>query len=116
MTYSAMQAPGPAGVYWSVYMAKIVAEITMSLDGYSAGPDVSMEHPMGVGGMRLHDWLFAGKSPADERVIDASMANAGAVLMGRHTYDLGIDGDWGGENPFPVPVFVVTHRPVSKTV
>lgn len=87
-------------------MGKLILSFSMSLDGFIAGPDVSVDQPMGEGGERLHDWLFKSTSE-----IDAEMARAispGAVLVGRHTFDLGI-GPWE-DTPFPAPTFVLTHR------
>ena len=94
---------------------------SVSLDGYSAGPDVSTDAPMGVGGERLHRWLFpsdadreasgdrATPDAADAAVSAELFARTGAVVVGRRTYDIGVDL-WG-DTPFPVPTFVVTHRP-----
>jgi len=93
---------------------------SVSLDGFSAGPDVSDQEPMGVGGERLHRWLFTGGGgrdvPADvttpsgqDAAVAAELhARTGAVVIGRRTYDIGVDL-WG-DTPFPVPTFVVTHR------
>ncbi|WP_315098376.1 dihydrofolate reductase family protein [uncultured Cellulomonas sp.] len=85
---------------------------SVSLDGFSAGPDVSRDAPMGVGGGRLHRWLFpAGGGEvggADAEVSAQLRARTGAVVVGRRTYDIGVDL-WG-DTPFPVPTFVVTHR------
>ncbi|GEK23243.1 dihydrofolate reductase family protein [Cellulomonas xylanilytica] len=86
---------------------------SVSLDGFSAGPDTSREAPLGVGGERLHRWLFperegATPSEADAAVAAAQFARTGAVVVGRRTYDIGVDL-WG-DTPFPVPTFVVTHR------
>ena len=94
---------------------------SVSLDGFSSGPAVSRDEPMGVGGERLHRWLFAddadravpaaGTSPSggDAAVAAELRARTGAVVVGRRTYDIGVDL-WG-DTPFPVPTFVVTHRP-----
>lgn len=93
---------------------------SVSLDGFSAGPDTSDTAPLGIGGERLHRWLFPegadrdvaadGTSPAgaDAAVAAEAFARTGAVVVGRRTYDIGI-GLWG-DTPFPVPTFVVTHR------
>jgi dihydrofolate reductase len=92
-------------------MSKVVLDVSMSLDGFSAGPNVRQDEPMGDGGERLHDWV-AGKGPNGEvdtgvrRELDALV---GATIIGRRTFDLGL-GPWGG-TPWPgVPSFVVTHR------
>jgi dihydrofolate reductase len=88
-----------------------VLDVSMSLDGFTAGPNVREAEPMGDGGERLHAWM-AGNG-TDGR-IDAGMreeadAAVGAAVIGRRTFDLGV-GPWGG-TPWPgVPSFVVTHR------
>ena len=85
-------------------MAKIVLDMSMSLDGFIAGPNDSTEHPLGVGGHRLHEWLNDGSGdpptfrPTAEpsvTVFDEMMAT-GAVIAGRHTYDLA--GGWDGDH------------------
>ena len=94
-------------------MGKVIAHISMSLDGFVTGPDVRVEHPMGVGGERLHQWLFANPGdPRDAQVAGEMFAPAltGAVIMGRRTFDVGI-GLWGDDGTFQLPCFVVTHRP-----
>lgn len=97
-------------------MGKVLVEITMSLDGYTTGPDVSAEEPFGRGGERLHDWMFAGKSAADiEAFMTGSFGGVGAVIMGRRMADLGI-GPWGEEPVFRAPCFVVIHRPAETIV
>ncbi|GAB2941802.1 dihydrofolate reductase family protein [Nonomuraea fastidiosa] len=96
-------------------MSKIVLDVSISLDGFSAGPNVRPDEPMGDGGERLHDWM-AGEGPdavtgtgADIEVRDAVNASVGAALIGRRTFELGLR-PWGG-TPWPhTPGFVVTHR------
>jgi dihydrofolate reductase len=92
-------------------MSKIVVDVSMSLDGFTAGPDVRGEEPMGDGGERLHEWM-AGEGPdggVDLGVRREMDATVGATVIGRRTFDLGL-GPWGG-TPWPgVPGFVVTHR------
>ncbi len=90
-------------------MPKTFLNITMSLDGFVAGPNVSMDNPMGDGGEALHDWQFGAKTAVDAEIIAEIHRTIGAVVLGRHTFDLG-EGPWGDEPPFPVPCFVVTHR------
>ena len=91
-------------------MGRLLLTFTMSLDGFVAGPDVSVEQPMGRGGERLHDWLFTDSS---ERGVDPEMARemldvAGAVILGRRTFDVGLR-PWG-DTPYPMPCFVLTHQ------
>ena len=92
-------------------MSKVVLDVSMSVDGFTAGPNVRETEPMGDGGERLHEWM-AGKGPDGE--VDISVrretdAMVGATVIGRRTFDLGV-GPWGG-TPWPgVPSFVVTHR------
>ena len=75
-------------------MGKVLMEITMSLDGYTTGPEVSAEAPLGRGGERLHEWMFAGKSAAEgERWLTDRFSTIGAVIIGRRMADLGT-GPW----------------------
>src|SRR5918994_7943280 len=97
-------------------MGKVLMEITMSLDGYTTGPEVSAEAHFGRGGERLHEWMFAGKSTADsERWQTDHFSTIGAVIIARRMADLGI-GPWGEEPTFHAPGFVVTHRPAETIV
>lgn len=89
-------------------MSKVVLEMTISLDGIAAGPDVSLEYAMGKGGDRLHRWIFDHKTESDARVIEDLMKTTGAVILGKKTYDLGLQ-HWN-DTPFPVPSFVLTHE------
>jgi dihydrofolate reductase len=91
-------------------MPKAILYITMSLDGFVAGANVSMTNPMGDGGEALHDWMFGAKTEVDAAIVAELRRAIGAVVLGRRTFDLG-EGPWGDEPPFPVPCFVVTHRP-----
>lgn len=84
----------------------------MSIDGFVAGPDVSVEHPMGVGGERLHHWLLVPdgrRDPVDDRIAADMSAEVGAVVVGRRTFDVGLP-QWE-DVPYPVATFVLTHRP-----
>ena len=102
-------------------MTKVVATITISLDGYVTGPNDGPGQGLGEGGERLHYWVFGGPwtyedaSPkggpagADKEYLDEGLARAGAVVIGRNMYEAA--DAWGGTNPFGVPLFVVTHRP-----
>jgi len=101
-------------------MGIVRVSASVSLDGFSAGPDTSEAAPLGVGGERLHRWLFPeggdrdvaadGTTPAgaDAAVATEAFARTGAVVVGRRTYDVGVEL-WR-DTPFPVPTFVVTHR------
>ena len=97
-------------------MNAVVLYMSMSVDGFIAGPDDSREHGLGVGGERLHDWLAAGGvdprsyRPTDESgatVFDELMAT-GAVIVGRRTF--GFVGGWAGDHHDGVPIFVPTHE------
>jgi dihydrofolate reductase len=118
-------------------MSKVTMEISMSLDGYVAGPNQTLEQPLGEGGERLHEWLFGlksfrerhgldgGEDNADSRMVAETVAATGAVLMGRRMFsggsgpweeDPNADGWWGDDPPFHVPVFVLTHHPRETVV
>jgi dihydrofolate reductase len=101
-------------------MSKIVAGITVSVDGYITGPDDGPGQGLGTGGERLHYWVFGGPwsydSPGrgeatgeDKAFVDEMTAANGAVIAGRGTYEAA--GHWGDANPFGMPFFIVTHRP-----
>ena len=101
-------------------MPLITAHLSMSLDGYVAGPDQSEQNPLGVGGMALHRWaLDEPKSDADQRMTSRILAPRGAYVMGRNMFgpvrgDWGASewrGWWGDEPPYHAPVFVLTHHP-----
>ena len=92
-------------------MSTVVLDVAMSLDGFTAGPNIGEAHPLGEGGDRLHEWMWATDGPDAEIDKDFSPMGAtmGAALVGRRTFDLGVS-NWGG-TPWPgVPTFVVTHR------
>jgi dihydrofolate reductase len=111
-------------------MSKLKFSITLSLDGFMAGPNQSVDHPLGVGGMRLHDWAFAleafqkshgqsgGEVNASTRVIEEMFENVGAVIMGRNMFgpvrgpweNDAWKGWWGDDPPYHMPVFVLTHH------
>jgi dihydrofolate reductase len=104
-------------------MSKVIAAITTSVDGYVAGPHDGPEKGLGEGGERLHYWVFGGpwtyESPPqgeatgeDAEWLREAMASLGASVVGRGMYEAA--GHWGDENPFGVPVFVVTHRPEEE--
>lgn len=101
-------------------MTKLTASITTSLDGYITGPNDGPGRGLGEGGERLHYWVFGGPwtydaeprgqpTGADKEFLDQAIARAGAVIAGRNTYEAA--EAWGGNNPWGVPFFIVTHRP-----
>src|SRR6478672_10728531 len=100
-------------------MALVTAHLSISLDGFVAGPDQSEENPIGVGGMELHRWhLGEPRNEADRRMSERLMAPRGAYVMGRNMFGP-IRGDWGAsdwqgwwgeEPPYHAPVFVLTHH------
>ena len=110
-------------------MSSVTCQISISLDGYVAGPNQSLENPIGEGGMRLHEWLFEtarwreqqglepGARTADSEVVEEVFQNVGAYIMGRKMFGGG-DGQWnmkwtgwwGDEPPYHTPVFVLTHQ------
>jgi dihydrofolate reductase len=104
-------------------MTKVLAGITTSVDGYIAGPDDGPGKGLGEGGERLHHWVFGGPWTYDEEpkgeatgedaawLADA-FTRIGAVVAGRWTYEAA--GHWGGENPWKMPLFIVTHRPEEE--
>ena len=99
-------------------MGKVLLHVSMSLDGFIAGPDVGVERPLGEGGERLHDWMFGGAGDPRDEVVASEMfstATTGAVVIGRRTFDVGI-GEWGDDGAFGLPCFVVTHRPAEPLV
>jgi dihydrofolate reductase len=111
-------------------VARLRFEISISLDGFVAGPNQSEEHPLGEGGMGLHQWVFklaawrrphgeaGGEVNASNEIVEESLDNVGATVMGRNMFGGGTgpwgsdpwDGWWGDEPPFHTPVFVLTHH------
>jgi dihydrofolate reductase len=112
-------------------MAVRVNNFSVSLDGYGAGPNQDLDHPLGVDGERLHDWLVGtrtfkqmfgedgGTEGVDDRSAAAGREGIGATIMGRNMFGP-IRGDWGDENwtgwwgeepPYHHDVFVLTHHP-----
>jgi dihydrofolate reductase len=111
-------------------MAKLRFGVSMSLDGFIAGPNPSVDHPLGKGGMQLHEWAFklaawrkphgqeGGEVNASTEVVEESLQNIGASVMGRSMFGGGSgpwgedpwDGWWGDDPPFHTPVFVLTHH------
>ena len=110
-------------------MSSVTCQLSMSLDGFIAGPNQSVDNPLGEGGMRLHQWALAtdtwreqhgrggGEHNADAEVAEEVMKGVGAFIMGRKMFGGG-DGPWDetwrgwwGENPpYHAPVFVLTHH------
>lgn len=111
-------------------MPLVRVSMSMSLDGYVAGPRQSADDPLGVGGMAIHEWAFAtrtfhamtgregGEAGPDDDRMAASRAGIGAVVMGRNMFgpvrgpwgDEDWRGWWGEEPPYHAPVFVLTHH------
>ncbi len=110
----------------------IFADLTISLEGFVAGPDPTLEAPLGVGGEKLHEWAIAsfqwraahghegGEQNIDSDLIGETIARAGAGVMGRKMFSGGSGawdtdpnprGWWGDDPPFHHQVFVLTHHP-----
>ena len=110
-------------------MSAVRCQISVSLDGFVAGPNQSLENPLGEGGERLHDWVVAtaswramhgkegGEEGVDSQVAEEASQGVGAYIMGRNMFggdgpwDETWKGWWGDDPPFHVPVFVLTHHP-----
>jgi len=111
-------------------VSKLRFQISISLDGFVAGPNQSEEHPLGEGGERLHEWALklaawrephgreGGETNASSEVMEEALANVGATIMGRNMFGGGPgpwgedpwQGWWGDDPPFHHPVFVLTHH------
>jgi dihydrofolate reductase len=112
-------------------MGQLIVDISMSLDGYVAGPEPTPEEPLGKGGEQLHEWVVAlrswrephglegGEVNADSEVFAESFGRTGATIMGRRMFsggegawadDPNANGWWGDEPPFHHPVYVLTHH------
>ncbi len=91
-------------------MGIVYVNITMSLDGFVAGPNISEANPLGEGGERLHNWMFKDQTAADNLIAGEMNARAGAIILGRRTYADAIDGAWGGVTPFQAPAFVLAKK------
>jgi dihydrofolate reductase len=112
-------------------MTRIISDITMSLDGFVAGPNPTLEEPLGERGELLHEWAIrlksfrethghqGGELGPDDEVFAETLRATGAVVMGRRMFsggegrwedDPNADGWWGDDPPFRVPVFVLTHH------
>jgi dihydrofolate reductase len=97
-------------------MKKVILDLSMSLDGYIAGSNVTPQQPMGVGGERLHEWIFKGKTDIDGKILEEVVSSSGAVIVGGRTYAIAIDDAWGGTSPFSMPAFVVTNQNPEKAI
>lgn len=112
-------------------MSKVTAEVSVSLDGFVAGPSPTLEQPLGEGGEQLHEWAMpletfrrlhgmeGGEGGPDDELVAGTVAAQGAVVMGRKMFsggsgpwedDPNANGWWGAEPPFGKPVFVLTHH------
>ncbi len=90
-------------------MGKVMCEISMSLDGFIAGPNVRVGNGMGDDGDRLHAWVFGGNTETDDAIVAEKNASPGAILIGKRMFDVGFE-PWGDPPPFGKPVFIVTHE------
>jgi dihydrofolate reductase len=117
-------------------MTKVIFDISVSLDGYVAGPNPRLEEPLGDGGEQLHEWAFAleawrerhgksgGERNPDDEVSREAIEAVGAHVMGRQMFGGGEgpwgdepwEGWWGDDPPFRAPVFVLTHHPREPLV
>ena len=113
-------------------MSELFFDISISLDGYSAGPDPSLDHPLGIDGEKLHEWALSalawreshgregGAAGVNSDIVQATIDRTGAHLMGRNMFSGGFadswaddpnpNGWWGEEPPFGKPVFVLTNH------
>jgi dihydrofolate reductase len=113
-------------------VSKVICDQSVSIDGFSAGPNQSLENPVGEGGMRLHEWMFdtaawarmqglsGGQDGPDSAVVEELSSNSGvgATIMGRNMFAAGRGdwdpawrGWWGDNPPYHHPTFVLTHHP-----
>ena len=109
-----------SGARGSLYgMTHTTAHVSISLDGYIAGPGQDRDNPLGVGGLRLHEWHITDQpTDADAALIAELLRPRGAFVMGRNMFgpirggwDEDWRGWWGPEPPYHAPVFVLTHHP-----
>jgi dihydrofolate reductase len=98
-------------------MARVICDMSMSLDGYVTGPNDSREHPFGDGAEMLHDWIFDAATNEDRAILQDMLDNVGAIVMGRRSFDKNEgDGGWGDSGPVgDIPCFVVTHHMPTRT-
>jgi dihydrofolate reductase len=116
-------------------MPKVILDISMSLDGYVAGPNQTLDEPLGAGGERLHEWVFntkawrephgldGGDENQDSEVVAEHVGRIGATIMGRRMFsggegpwedDPNRDAWWGESPPFHHAVFILTHHPRER--
>jgi dihydrofolate reductase len=110
-------------------MGLVTCQLSVSLDGFVAGPHQSVDNPLGEGGMRLHEWVFGteawrrqhglegGEDSVDSKIVEDLFTGVGAYIMGRNMFgggqgdwDESWTGWWGDDPPFHTPVFVLTHH------
>ena len=113
-------------------MGKLILDISVSLDGYVAGPNQTLDEPLGKGGEELHEWAYGlepfrerhgrsgGERNVDSEVMEETLERTAATIMGRRMFsggegpwedDPNADAWWGDDPPFHHPVFVLTHHP-----
>lgn len=102
-------------------MSKVKYDVSVSLDGFTTGPNDSPELGLGEGGERLHEWLYdlaswremhgreGGERGPESELLEESFAGTRAVVIGRRMFD-NAERPWGEQPPFHMPVFVVTHE------
>jgi dihydrofolate reductase len=102
-------------------MTKVTCDIALSVDGFAAGPNQSVDAPLGDGGELLHRWMF--EEPERHADVIDSITSAGAYVMGRNMFGPGRGdwdeqwrGWWGEDPPYHAPVFVLTHHPREPLV
>jgi dihydrofolate reductase len=105
-------------------MSKVVVGLSVSLDGFIAGPNDGVGNPLGDGGGKLFEWWTAGterigpddrfRPPARSRAVVEEAFAGGAIITGRRTFD--IAHGWGGHHPMGVPFFLLTHNPPDRWV
>jgi dihydrofolate reductase len=98
-------------------MARVICDISASLDGYVTGPNDSRENPFGDGAEMLHDWIFDAATDEDRALLQDMLDSVGAVVMGRKSFDKNEgDGGWGDSGPVgDTPCFVVTHHKPTRS-
>ena len=108
-------------------MGIVTAQMSMSLDGYIAGPNAGAGNPLGDGGVLIQQWIFdlasfremqglsGGQTNKDDEELRQRFAPTGGVVMGRRMFDEG-EGPWDDNPPFRMPVFVITHQPRERLV